>query len=66
LLELGVDTHSHDAGSSVGCFATLGKPLSKDKVTKGKETIKEEEIENLEEDQHVPDRAGFSRCVDRL
>jgi hypothetical protein len=66
LLELGIDTHSHDAGSSVRCFATLGKPLSKDKVTKGKETIKEEQIENLEEDQRVPDRAGFSRCADWL
>jgi hypothetical protein len=43
LLELGICTHSHDAGSSVRCFATLGKPLSKDKVTKGKDTVKEEE-----------------------
>jgi hypothetical protein len=43
LLELGICTHSHDVGSSVLCFATLGKSLSKDKVTKGKEIIKEEE-----------------------
>jgi hypothetical protein len=43
LLELGICTHSHDAGSSARCFATLGKPLSKDKVTKGKYAFKEEE-----------------------
>jgi hypothetical protein len=66
LLELSIDTCSHDAGSSVRRFETLGKPLSKDNVTKGKEAVKEEEIENLEEDQRVPDRAGFSRCVDWL
>jgi hypothetical protein len=44
LVELGIDTHSHNAGSSVQCFATLRKPLSKDKVTKGKEAVKEGEI----------------------
>jgi hypothetical protein len=38
--ELGIDTHSHNAGSSVRCFATPGKPLSKDKVTKRKEACK--------------------------
>jgi hypothetical protein len=31
------------SSSSVRCFATLGKPLSKDRVTKGKEGVKEEE-----------------------
>jgi hypothetical protein len=41
---LGIDTHSHNSGSSVRCFATLGKPLSKGKVTKRKEACKEEEI----------------------
>jgi hypothetical protein len=66
LLELGINTHSHDAGSSVRCFTTLGKPLSKDKVTKGKEAVKEEERENLEEDQRLPVRADFSQCADRL
>jgi hypothetical protein len=44
LVDLGIDTHSHNAGSSVRCFATLRKPLSKDKVTKGKEAVKEGEI----------------------
>jgi hypothetical protein len=47
LAELGIDTHSHNAGSSVRCFATLRKPLSKDKVTKGREVLKQEE--NLRE-----------------
>jgi hypothetical protein len=49
LLELGICTHSHDAGWSVQCFATLGKPLSKDKVTKGKEVVKEEESAKAKE-----------------
>jgi hypothetical protein len=44
LLELGIDTHSHNAGSSVRCFPTLRKPLSKDKVKKRKEAVKEGEI----------------------
>jgi hypothetical protein len=43
LVGIGIDTHSHDAGSSVWCFATLRKPLSKDKVTKGKVVLKEGE-----------------------
>jgi hypothetical protein len=47
LVELGIHTHSHNAGSSVRCFATLRKPLSKDKVTKGRGVLKEEE--NLRE-----------------
>jgi hypothetical protein len=36
---LGINTHSHNSGSSVRCFATLGKPLSKGKVTKRKEAL---------------------------
>jgi hypothetical protein len=44
LVELGIDTHSHNVGSSVRCFTTLRKPLSKDKFTKGKEAVKEGEI----------------------
>jgi hypothetical protein len=32
------------SSSSVRCFATLGKPLSKGKITKRKEACKEEEI----------------------
>jgi hypothetical protein len=44
LEKLGIDTHSHNVGSSVRCFATLRKPLSKDKVTKRKEARKEGEI----------------------
>jgi hypothetical protein len=66
MLELGIDTHSHVVGSNVRCFATLGKLLSKNKVTKGKGAIKEEERKILEEDQRLPDRAGSSRCMDRL
>jgi hypothetical protein len=47
LVGLGIDTHSHNVGSSVRCFTTQRKPLSKDKVTKGREVLKEEE--NLRE-----------------
>jgi hypothetical protein len=65
--KLGIDTHSHNAGSSVWCFATLRKPLSKDKVTKGREVLKEEK--NLRV-QSRPALAGvwadFSRCAGRL
>jgi hypothetical protein len=41
---IGINTHSHNSGSSVRCFATLGKSLSKGKITKRKEACKEEEL----------------------
>jgi hypothetical protein len=40
--KLGIDTHTHNAGSSVRCFATLRKPLSKDKVTKRRDVLQGE------------------------
>jgi hypothetical protein len=40
LLELAIYTHSHFAGSSVRCFATLKKPLSIGQGRKGRGAIK--------------------------
>jgi hypothetical protein len=44
LEELGIDTHSHNAGSRVRWFATLGKPLSKERSPKEKRLAKKEKF----------------------